>query len=65
MSNEPNIPNLQDALQVMGMSKTPVDTRDPAAVALGCKGGRSRSEAKARAARENGRKGGRPKKQQR
>jgi len=33
-----------------------------AAAALGKKGGESKSEAKAAAARENGKKGGRPKK---
>ena len=32
--------------------------KDPAAVALGRKGGQARSEAKARASRANGRKGG-------
>jgi hypothetical protein len=35
--------------------------KDRAAVALGRKGGRATSEAKARAARENGKRGGRPK----
>jgi hypothetical protein len=36
--------------------------KNPAAVALGRKGGRVSSEAKAEAARANGKKGGRPKK---
>lgn len=36
--------------------------KDPAAVALGKKGGASKSEAKQAASRENGKKGGRPKK---
>lgn len=36
--------------------------KNPAAVALGRKGGASKSIAKVQAARENGRKGGRPKK---
>lgn len=36
--------------------------KNPAAIALGRLGGRSNSEAKKAAARENGRKGGRPKK---
>jgi len=36
--------------------------KDPNAVALGSKGGKKTSEAKARTARENGKKGGRPKK---
>ncbi len=36
--------------------------KNPAAVALGRKGGAAKSEAKAAAARENGKKGGRPKK---
>jgi len=35
--------------------------KNPAAVALGRKGGRVMSERKAEAARENGKKGGRPK----
>ena len=39
----------------------PVDLRE-AAAALGRKGGSARSEAKTAAVRENGRKGGRPKK---
>jgi hypothetical protein len=34
--------------------------KNPAAVALGRRGGKSTSEAKAAAARRNGRKGGRP-----
>ena len=34
--------------------------KDPAAVSLGRRGGRVRSEAKTKAARENGKKGGRP-----
>jgi hypothetical protein len=34
--------------------------KNPAAVALGRKGGKARSEAKAAAARANGAKGGRP-----
>lgn len=38
-------------------------SKHPAAVALGTLGGRVRSEAKAAAARENGKKGGRPRKQ--
>jgi hypothetical protein len=36
--------------------------KNPHAVALGRKGGKSRSAAKAQAVRENGKKGGRPKK---
>lgn len=36
--------------------------KNQAAVQLGRKGGKATSEAKARAARENGKKGGRPKK---
>ena len=36
--------------------------KNPAAVALGRKGGKSTSDAKANAARANGAKGGRPKK---
>ena len=36
--------------------------KNPAAVALGRKGGRATSQAKADAARQNGRKGGRPRK---
>jgi general stress protein YciG len=36
--------------------------KNPHAVALGRKGGKVNSEAKAEAARENGKKGGRPKK---
>jgi hypothetical protein len=45
--------------------RTVADARDenPAAVALGRLGGRIRSEAKAAAARRNGRRGGRPPKQ--
>lgn len=39
--------------------KTPY--KHPAAVALGRKGGKATSERKARAARRNGKKGGRPK----
>jgi hypothetical protein len=39
-----------------------VPRKNPAAVALGRKGGKARSEAKADAARVNGQKGGRPKK---
>jgi hypothetical protein len=38
-------------------------SKNPAAVALGRLGGRIRSEAKAAAARRNGRRGGRPPKQ--
>ena len=34
--------------------------KNPAAVALGRRGGLARSRAKAKAARENGRRGGRP-----
>lgn len=37
--------------------------KNPAAVALGKLGGRVKSDAKAAAARRNGKKGGRPKKQ--
>jgi hypothetical protein len=37
--------------------------KNPHAVALGRKGGRAKSDRKAATARENGRKGGRPKKQ--
>lgn len=37
-----------------------IDIRNPAAVALGRRGGKATSEAKASAARANGRKGGRP-----
>jgi len=37
--------------------------KNPAAVALGRLGGRPKTAAKARAARENGKKGGRPRKQ--
>jgi len=36
--------------------------KNPAAVALGKLGGRVKSDAKAEAARKNGKKGGRPKK---
>lgn len=36
--------------------------KDPNAVALGSKGGKKKSADKTRAARENGKKGGRPKK---
>lgn len=36
--------------------------KDPAAVSLGRRGGSVRSEAKARAVRENGKLGGRPRK---
>lgn len=36
--------------------------KNPAAVALGSLGGKSKSEAKKAAAKENGKKGGRPKK---
>ena len=39
-------------------------TKTPAAVALGTLGGRVKSERKAAAARLNGKKGGRPRKQQ-
>jgi hypothetical protein len=39
--------------------------KNPAAVALGRLGGRATSPAKRRAARENGRKGGRPRKTKR
>jgi hypothetical protein len=39
--------------------------KNPAAVALGKLGGRVRSDAKAKAARENGKKGGRPRKKPR
>jgi len=35
--------------------------KDPHAVALGRKGGKATSERKSQAARENGKKGGRPK----
>lgn len=38
------------------------DNKNPAAVALGRLGGKMTSKAKARAARANGRKGGRPRK---
>jgi hypothetical protein len=38
------------------------ETKNPHAVALGKLGGSSKSEAKRRASRENGKKGGRPKK---
>ena len=38
--------------------------KNPAAVSLGRKGGKVTSEAKAEAARKNGRKGGRPRKSQ-
>ena len=38
-------------------------TKNPAAVALGALGGRAKSARKTNAARLNGRKGGRPKKQ--
>lgn len=38
--------------------------KNPHAVIMGRKGGRAKSEAKARAVRENGKKGGRPKKLQ-
>jgi hypothetical protein len=38
--------------------------KNPAAVALGKLGGKARSEAKAKAARENGKRGGRPRKTQ-
>lgn len=37
--------------------------KNPAAVALGKLGGSVKSEAKAKASRENGKKGGRPKKE--
>jgi hypothetical protein len=37
--------------------------KNPAAVSLGRKGGKATSEAKRRASRENGRKGGRPPKE--
>jgi hypothetical protein len=37
--------------------------KNPAAVALGKRGGRAKSERKAAAARANGKKGGRPRKQ--
>jgi hypothetical protein len=43
------------------MSKKP-NTKNPAAVALGKLSGQVRSPAKAAASRENGKKGGRPKK---
>jgi hypothetical protein len=43
----------------MDMSQT---DKNPAAVALGRLGGRMTSKAKARAARANGKKGGRPRK---
>jgi hypothetical protein len=36
--------------------------KNPAAVALGRRGGNTKSDAKAAAARENGKKGGRPRK---
>lgn len=36
--------------------------KNPHAVALGRKGGKVKSDAKAKAARKNGRKGGRPRK---
>ena len=42
------------------MTKKELDDISAAAAALGRKGGKAKSEAKARAARENGRKGGRP-----
>lgn len=38
-------------------------TKNPAAVALGALGGRAKSARKTKAARLNGRKGGRPRKQ--
>lgn len=38
--------------------------KNPAAVLLGRKGGKVTSDAKATAARKNGRKGGRPRKQE-
>jgi hypothetical protein len=38
-----------------------MESKNPHAVALGRLGGQQTSEAKTRAARENGRKGGRPK----
>ena len=39
-----------------GMTRAPRDARNPHAVALGRLGGKKRSEAKTRAARENARK---------
>jgi hypothetical protein len=39
-----------------------MSVKNPHAVALGRKGGKVRSAAKAQAVRENGKKGGRPKK---
>jgi hypothetical protein len=40
-----------------------MSVKNPHAVALGRKGGKVRSAAKAQAVRENGKKGGRPRKQ--
>ena len=37
-------------------------TKNPAAVSLGSLGGKARSEAKAKSSKENGKKGGRPRK---
>lgn len=41
-----------------------IESKNPAAVALGRLGGRAKSAAKAEAARRNGKLGGRPKKAQ-
>ena len=47
---------------ISGLAREACVQKDPAAVALGRKGGAAKSAAKTEAARANGRKGGRPKK---
>jgi hypothetical protein len=46
----------------LALAEAKLIRKNPAAVTLGRKGGKVKSEAKAEAARENGKRGGRPRK---
>jgi hypothetical protein len=58
------VPNLQESKDCRAPQKEKSMGKNPHAIALGRAGGKVKSEAKAAAARENGKKGGRPKQQQ-